>query len=153
MALMLVQHGTAVSADVDPERGLSAEGKADVEKIADTARGYRVRITGIMHSGKKRARQTAEIFAERLGPGVSVTAVDGMNPGDNAALFADRLDASGDQMLVGHLPFMEKLASYLVTGSTERPVFRFQNGGIVCLDIHPGTGTWVITWTLMPEIG
>lgn len=55
-------------------------------------------------------------------------------------------------MLVGHLPFMERLTAYLITGSIERPVFRFQNGGIVCLDETPDKQSWVIKWSLMPHI-
>ena len=55
-------------------------------------------------------------------------------------------------MLVGHLPFMERLTSHLITGSSENLVFKFQNGGIVCLDQDPGTDTWFIKWALMPNI-
>ena len=48
---------------------------------------------------------------------------------------------------------MERLTAYLITGSMERPVFKFQNSGIVCLDKVPDTESWVIKWTLMPHIG
>jgi phosphohistidine phosphatase len=61
---------------------------------------------------------------------------------------------SGDElMLVGHLPFMERLTSLLTTGSPEHRVFKFQNSGIVCLDQEPGSPAWFIKWTLMPTIG
>jgi len=56
-------------------------------------------------------------------------------------------------MLVGHLPFIERLTSYLITGSTDIPVFRFQNGGIVCMDTDPDSRFWFIRWALMPRIG
>jgi phosphohistidine phosphatase len=153
MALFLVQHGKAAQADIDPERGLTGEGRADVERIADVAKGYRVAVGSILHSGKKRARETAEIFASRLGAGITVTAVTGMDPNDDVASFAMKLNAADNTMVVGHLPFMEKLAAHLVTGSSLRPVFKFQNGGIVCLDRDQGTGSWVITWSLSPHIG
>jgi phosphohistidine phosphatase len=55
-------------------------------------------------------------------------------------------------MLVGHLPFMERLTSYLITGSTDKPVFKFQNGGILCMDQDMDTHTWFIKWALMPYI-
>jgi phosphohistidine phosphatase len=152
MTLMLVQHGKAAPGGADPERGLTQEGRADVERIAGVARGYRVKVRSIQHSGKKRALQTAEIFADRLGPGISVTAVAGMAPNDDVASFAAGLSAADNLMLVGHLPFMEKLSSFLISGSSERPVIRFQNGGIVCLDINEATGTWVVKWALMPDI-
>jgi phosphohistidine phosphatase len=153
MAIYLVQHGRANPAEPDAERGLTDEGRAEVEHIAEVARGYRVKVSAIIQSGKKRALQTAEVFAEKLGPGIVITESPGMGPMDDVASFAGRIDAGGNRMYVGHLPFMEKLASHLITGSTERPVFKFQNGGIVCLEIHPDTGTWVIRWALMPKIG
>lgn len=55
-------------------------------------------------------------------------------------------------MLVGHLPFMERLTSTLITGSSERLVFKFQNGGIVCLDREADQPAWFIKWALMPKI-
>ena len=68
------------------------------------------------------------------------------------AAFADDIEISDNLMLVGHLPFMERLASYLITGSIEKPVFKFQNGGILCMDKDPETKTWFIKWSLMPDI-
>ena len=71
---------------------------------------------------------------------------------DDVAAFAASLNPDTHTMLVGHLPFMERMASYLVTGSPDRPVFKFQNSGIVCLDKDPASESWVIVWTLMPHI-
>jgi len=56
-------------------------------------------------------------------------------------------------MLVGHLPFMERLASFLITGSADKPVIRFQNSGIVCLEKETDAGHWTIRWTLFPRTG
>jgi phosphohistidine phosphatase len=53
-------------------------------------------------------------------------------------------------MLVGHLPFMERLTSFLITGSIDKPVLKFQNGGIVCMDRDPDNQYWFIKWALMP---
>jgi phosphohistidine phosphatase SixA len=53
---------------------------------------------------------------------------------------------------VGHLPFLQRLASYLITGATDILIFKFQNAGIVCLDKDNGTSNWHIKWTLMPNI-
>ncbi len=152
MALFLVQHGEALSEDVDLERSLSAGGKADVERIAGVAKGYQVRVSRIEHSGKKRAAQTAEILATALGPPDGVEQRAGINPMDDVASLAGALQPQADLMLVGHLPFLERLASFLITGSSDRRVFRFQNGGIVCLDREDGDDGWFIKWALMPEI-
>ena len=153
MSLYLVQHGKSLSKDVDPEKGLSDEGMAEVERIANVAKGYGVPVKVIVHSGKKRALQTAEIFAAALNPTEGLEKFEGINPLDDVTVFSETLAGRDSQMLVGHLPFMERLTNYLIAGSIDKPVFKFQNGGIVCLDKHSGTQTWVIKWTLMPNIG
>jgi hypothetical protein len=43
--------------------------------------------------------------------------------------------------------------AYLVVGRADLPIFRMQNGGIVCLDNYPGTTRPVIRWALMPHVG
>jgi phosphohistidine phosphatase len=53
-------------------------------------------------------------------------------------------------MVVGHLPFMEKLVSYLSAGLVDKRVYKFQNSGIVCLDRE--NNDWFIKWTLNPDI-
>jgi phosphohistidine phosphatase len=152
MALYLVQHGKSKPGDTDAERGLTDEGRSEVTRIADIAKDYQIPVRVIVHSGKRRALETAEIFTKILGSGIKLERSDGMNPGDDVMLFSERLDAGKNIMYVGHLPFMEKLASYLITGTTDKTVIKFQNGGIVSFDLHPETGTWVIKWTLVPNI-
>ena len=153
MAIFLVQHGKSLPKEVDPDQGLSEEGIADVERIADVAKGYHLRVSAIRHSGKTRARQTAEIFASVLDPPGGIDAVDGLNPLDDVTALAETIDSKADVMYVGHLPFMSRLTAYLITGSIETPVFKFQNGGILCLDQVSEASSWMILWSLTPHIG
>lgn len=153
MALYLVQHGQSHSKDIDPEKGLTEQGQATVARIAEVAKSYRVPVRCILHSGKKRARQTAEIFEAALNPPDGLHAKSGLNPLDDVTALAGLIDSKAGLMLVGHLPFMSRLCAWLVTGETQAPVFQFQNGGIVCLKPLPETDGWIIAWTLMPEIG
>ena len=153
MALFLVQHGKSLPKNEDPKKGLSKEGIAETKRIAEVAKGYNIHVSGITHSGKTRARQTAEIFESILEPEGGIQESSGLNPIDDVTAFADKIDSAANRMLVGHLPFMERMTSYLITGSIEKPVFKFQNSGIVCLDKYPTTPFWVIKWTLMPNIG
>ena len=152
MALYLVQHGQSLPKDVDPDQGLSEEGVTETERIAGVAKGYNVNVGQIMHSVKTRAKKTAEIFASALQPAGGAKEVDGLKPMDDVAAFAATLNPESNTMLVGHLPFMERMAAYLVTGSIDKPVFKFQNSGIVRLDKDPESDSWVIVWTLMPHI-
>ncbi len=153
MALYLVQHGKSLPKDVDPDQGLSADGVAETRRIAGVAADYGIKVTRIRHSGKTRARQTAEIFTAALNPADGVEETGGLKPLDDVTVVAAGIDPDASVMLVGHLPFMERITGYLVTGSTETSVFRFQNSGIVCLDKDLQTDSWVIVWTLMPKIG
>ncbi len=152
MALYLVQHGRSHAKDVDPDQGLTDDGRSDVQRIADVARGYGVRVHSILHSGKTRARQTAAIMAEALKPDGGLKEKNGLKPMDDVTALAGLVDSATDLMLVGHLPFMERLTAWLITGSIEPPVIKFQNGGIVCLKENPDSGSWVIAWSLMPNI-
>ena len=151
MAIYLVQHGTALPKEEDPQRGLSPGGIADIERIAGVAAGYGIQVSQIKHSGKKRAKQTAELFSKYLEPDRPVQAQSGLNPNDNILDTAPGI-ANDNTMFVGHLPFLAKLLSYLITGSQDTPVFKFQNAGIVCLDTEKTSNTWIIKWSLMPNI-
>ncbi len=152
MALYLVQHGKSLSADVDPDRGLSEEGISEVKRVAEMARNHGIRVSCIKHSGKKRASQTADIFASALNPDHGTQEMRGLNPLDDVSSISVDLDARENLMLVGHLPFMERLVSYVITGSVDKRILKFQNGGIVCLDKDPDTSTWIVKWTLVPNI-
>ncbi len=153
MALFLVQHGKSLSKDVDPDQGLSEEGVAETKRIAEVAKGYNVNVKGIRHSVKTRARTTAEIFAAALNPAEGIQEITGIKPMDDVVAITESIDSQANTMLVGHLPFMERITSFPITGSIENPVFKFQNSGIVCLDQDPETKSWFIKWTLMPNIG
>lgn len=153
MALYLVQHGKSLPKDQDPDQGLSEEGAAQTELIARTAVGKGVTVSQIRHSVKTRARQTAEIFARALNPKQGIQEIGGLKPMDDVAQAAADLGPAESTMLVGHLPFMERMTAFLITGSIDKPILKFQNSGIVCLDKDPDTQAWVILWTLLPKIG
>jgi len=152
MPLYLVQHGKNLPAEDDPEKSLSPEGISDVKRIANLARDYGFHVGRIEHSGKKRAEQTATMYASVLNPEEGVRQRDGLNPMDDVVAFAAGIDPDDDLMLVGHLPFLERLTSFLIVGTVEKPVFRFQNGGIVCLDKDRERDDWVIKWALLPAM-
>jgi phosphohistidine phosphatase len=109
--------------------------------------GCGVRVARVLHSGKARARQTAEVWAGLLGVGVEQT--DGLAPNDDPTTWAERIaEEADDLMIVGHLPHLGRLAGLLVTGSPPA-VVRFRPGGLVGLE-QADTG-WVIWVVLPPE--
>lgn len=151
MAIYLVQHGEALPKEQDPQRGLTETGRSETRRIAEVAAGYGVRVARIEHSGKMRALQTAEILAELLHPEQGLDERQGLAPKDDVRPVAASLEPASNLMLVGHLPFMERLLGQLVVADPERRLFKFQGGGIICLD-RDEVG-WQICWALMPRIG
>jgi len=150
MALFLVQHGLSLSKDKDPEKGLSDAGKEDTRRIADVAKTYAISVAKIVPSGKKRAAQTGVIFQDALQPKSGIAEISGINPMDDVKAFGDTIDPAANLMVVGHLPFMEKLVSYLTAGLEDKRIYKFQNSGVVCLDREDNG--WFIKWTLNPNI-
>ncbi len=149
MRLYLVQHGDALPEEVDPARPLSANGRADAERVATLLAGQVLGIARVLHSGKTRAEQTAELLAGEIARGAPLQAVRGMNPLDDPEPWVQEIDAwTEDVMLVGHLPFMSRLVSRLLTGDTDTPVVAFEPGTVVCLERD--AGRWTIAWMLRP---
>ena len=155
MALFLVQHGKSAPKTEDPEKGLSDTGREETLRLAPVAKGYNIPVTRIFHSGKTRAVQTAEIYHQALGLTDPLKPLSGIGPLDHVRTFAATLDPGSGWMVVGHMPFMERLTSFLTTGNEEIRVYAFQNSGIVCLDAVKADGNewdWFIKWTLNSNI-
>lgn len=149
MDLYLVQHGEAKDERADPERGLTQKGKSEVERTARFAKEAGISHLEVFHSGKKRARETAELMAWHLGE--KIIASDGLSPLDDPALWKGRLEeAANDTMLVGHLPHLNGLAGLLVVGDRDRDIIDFKMGGIVCL--RKKEGRWRVAWAVTPEV-
>ena len=152
MKLYLVQHGKSKSKEEDPDRSLTDEGRIEVQRVAQyVAACGEIAVTKIFHSGKMRARQTAEILAESLKPQSGVEAANDLAPMDDPALWADKIaDATEDILLVGHLPHLSKLASKLLVNNEDKEIVKFHNAGVVCLGRD--NGAWTVQWIVVPEI-
>ncbi len=152
MKLYLIQHGEATAEEIDPSRPLTAKGRSDVQKIASFLKGVRVRPVVILHSGKTRARQTAEIIAAEIGPDCQVKEREGLAPNDPVMVLAKEIvGMTNDLMIVGHLPFLGKLASLLIAGSESKNLVAFRQGGAVCLQRNEDK-TWQVAWMVTPEL-
>ena len=144
MKLYLVHHGDAVPADVDPQRPLSGEGRVGVEQVAGAAAQRAVKPAVVWHSGKLRARQTAEAFWRACNPLAEFSAARGVQPTDSPEWMADRLmGETRDIMLVGHMPNIERLLRLLIEGSAEGTA-AFPAHGIVALEAIDTR--WVERW-------
>jgi phosphohistidine phosphatase len=151
MRVYLVQHAQAHSKDADPSRSLTERGRQETQRVAGLAAQLNLDLHQIRHSGKTRAEQTAAVLGQALSPAGGVVAVPGLAPKDDVRPVAEALAGEArDIMLVGHLPFMARLAGLLLTGDPERAVVKFRNAGIVCLAREDER--WQVTWILTPEM-
>jgi len=152
MRLYVVQHGQAVDKDVDPKRPLSEPGRGDVERMASFLGRAGIRVARILHSGKKRAEQTAALLAAAVGssrPPEKTSGIDPLDPTDEFARAVSRW--TEDTMVVGHLPFMGRLVSRLLIGDAAAATVAFQPATIVCLE-RGEEGGWSLAWMIRPEL-
>lgn len=105
MKLYLMRHGQAANPQIDPEQGLTSQGRADIEQLAQRLIDQNVRFTQVFHSEKARARQTAEIMAEAIAPAVVPQQLAGLKPNDDPReLLPNIADWNVDTLITSHLP-------------------------------------------------
>jgi phosphohistidine phosphatase len=150
MKLYLMQHGEAKSEAEDPERSLTIRGEEETRKISEAAKRLGIRPLKIYHSGKKRAEQTAGIIAGALD--LSAQLGQGLNPNDDVRPWVERISREAEGlMIVGHLPFLERLASFLVCGDEGGRAVVFRYSAILCLQ-KKESGRWAVDRVIKPEM-
>ncbi|MBW2038050.1 MAG: phosphohistidine phosphatase SixA [Deltaproteobacteria bacterium] len=153
MNLYLVQHAEPKREEEDPQKPLSEKGWSDIGKVAAfIVEHTNIQVISIMHSGKTRARQTAEALAEHLNPPEGVKEAEGLESLADPSRWAQRLaETKEDIMLVGHLPHLSKLSAHLLCQDENKRIVNFQMGGIVCLG-RDESGIWSVRWMVIPQI-
>jgi phosphohistidine phosphatase len=154
MQIYLVQHGESKPEEIDPERKLTETGSRAVQKVADFLRtSGGVEVDAIWHSGKPRARQTAELLVPSTRAGErAVMHHDGLAPKDAVEPIKQELEQENSNvMIVGHLPFLGRLAALLLTGNADNDVVAFQFGCVVCLKRND-RDKWRLEWMIVPNL-
>ncbi len=112
MRLYFVQHGDSLPKDVDPNRPLSDQGRADIQRLTEWLSSHNVQITQILHSGKIRAKETAEILRPLLKSRSQIHEGQGLAPNDSPEAFLHQLsDPEKDTLVAGHMPFVARTVS------------------------------------------
>lgn len=151
MKVYLVRHAKPVDLSVDPARPLSEEGMRDIEKVAGhLALMGEVAPEVIVHSGRARARQTAEVLAARLAPPGGIREERGLRPNDSIDGWDVYLASSPGAMLVGHMPFMGLLSCELTRGEVCGWNTEFRTAEVSCYECRDG-GDWKLLWHIAPE--
>jgi phosphohistidine phosphatase len=152
MKLYLLQHDDALPEEVNPERPLSKLGREDVKRLTEFVGKNDIRVQRVHHSGKTRARETADIVAAKMATGVKIEATTGLNPNDRVEPLAKQINNwQEDTLLVGHMPFMGRIAAYLLSGNNSSQFVAFKPGSMLCLERNE-SASWAIAWMLRPEL-
>jgi phosphohistidine phosphatase len=150
MRIYLVQHGESKSEEEDPQRHLTDKGIAEVRHVVNFLRPLELVVDTVWHSGKTRAQQTGELLAEVLR--ARLVQRVGLGPKDQVVATKEALkQTGGNLMIVGHMPFLGKLAAVLVTGSEENEIVEFQFGSVVCLECRDDV-KWKVAWMITPAL-
>ncbi|MES2564862.1 MAG: hypothetical protein V4637_19370 [Pseudomonadota bacterium] len=148
MKVYLVHHVHASTAEQDPARHISAQGRQEADRLGTRMRALGVTPSRILHSDKQWTTDTAQRIAAKLGlEDKTVKAAYPISTGDPVAPFmAEIASATGDIMMCGHVDYLLRAASQLVCGDENRKVVEFKpgNGTVACFE---GQGRdWVITF-------
>ena len=133
--IVLVHHAEAVLPNVDHMRPLSSAGQAHAERLALRLAGRGVKPAAVWHSGKLRARQTAEACWRACNPLAGFAAVRGVQPDDEVETITAALEAEpGDVLVAGHMPHLPRLLHRLLTGRRDGDADDFPQHGAVALE-------------------
>jgi phosphohistidine phosphatase len=134
----------------DAERPLSARGRDQARRLGRFLADRGLSFDTIVSSPKKRARQTAELFADAFGIGVAID--DRLGGPLDAEMLSDVIEGAGGTsiVLVGHDPDFSELCG-LLTGSGYLPM---RKGAIARIDagVPLQEGGGVLRWLLPPEL-
>jgi phosphohistidine phosphatase len=147
--IYLARHAQAKSEEEDPERPLNDTGREQAEKVAGYLKTRGIAMEAIWHSGKARARQTAEILASSVQGNNPPVAREGLSPNDPVERVADEIESiPGPVMIVGHLPFIGRLARHLTVGGGPLAP-DFEESAVACLR-RDDKRRWRLDWLVSP---
>ena len=144
MRLWLVHHGEAVGPEVDARRPLSPEGSAAVERLATEAARRGAKPAVVWHSGKLRAKQTAEAFWRACNALAEFSATRDLQPEDPPVWMRDRLRGEPrDVLIAGHFRHLPRLLALLLNRDD---VVAFPLHGVVALETDDEGESWREVW-------
>ncbi len=151
MRLYIVQHGDSVPKDIDPGRPLSDQGRTDIQRLTEWLSSHNVQVAQILHSGKTRAKETAEILRPLLEFPSQIHESEGLAPNDSPEAFLHQLrDPEKDTLVAGHMPFVARTVSQALTGAPDRQLVEFVPGSVAGIECSDGA-SWRLFMFARPE--
>jgi phosphohistidine phosphatase len=149
LKLFLVHHADAVGPEADTRRPLSALGEAQATRAAAEAAARGARPEIVWHSGKLRARQTAQAFWSACNALAEFKASPDLQPDDPPSRIRDRLTGeTRDILIAGHFPYLPRLLSILLADVSAT----FPLNGVVALERDEDRGNWKEIWRIQGAV-
>ncbi|WP_337176641.1 phosphohistidine phosphatase SixA [Paludisphaera sp.] len=155
----IVRHGIAVEPGTpkipDDERPLTPKGEKRTRAIGDALAELELPLKRIVTSPLPRARQTAEILADRLGMSKKLEVEPILRAGTDAREIADWLSRqpAPPLMIVGHNPALDELLSLLLLGSPNALPFEFKKGAVAAVRRPSIAGArHSLLWAVQPGV-
>ncbi len=169
MMLYIVRH--AIAAPIPPEgpdsddsqRPLTAKGRTKMFRIAQGLKELGASIDLILTSPYLRATQTARILAKKFELGKDkILPTEALSPAGQFGDLVSEINAKCQGLeslaLVGHEPYLSRLASLLISGDSNLSM-TLKKGGVCCLSIDKlqagrcATLEWLLTPAQLVGIG
>ncbi len=145
MQIYLMQHGACLTKELDPSQPLSPVGKDQVATSALAVKKMGLWFDAVISSPKKRAMQTAEAVALRIGFEtkymLKTDAFKAMASPRDGLEYLRGLNGVKRAFIAGHMPNIANLACRLLGADVSINV---ENSGLMCLDTESlthGSGT------------
>jgi phosphohistidine phosphatase len=156
MRVYFLRHGKAEDRalwrDEDAARPLTAEGVKEMRREAKALRAMDLALDLIVTSPLARARKTAEIVADELGPGGRLVEDARLAPGFDVRRLGQLLAEHGPAqsvMVVGHEPDFSATVAELIGGGD----IVMKKGGLARVDVTaPAAGGGQLVWLLTPPL-
>jgi len=158
MLLYLARHGDAMSGRENKNRPLSEQGRISVDRVASFLARSQLGILGVIHSKKLRSQETALILSKGLGVGNIVQeSIFPLEPNDSIFPLYEAIQNANEnfgrnQIIVGHLPYLEKLTGLLICRDQNQPVVKFDPGTVIALSRTSIEDTWSLDWIVKPRL-
>ena len=124
-------------------------GREAVATLAADAASRGAKPTVIWHSGKLRAKETAEAFWRTCNPFAEFAATRDLQPDDPPEWMRDRLRGeSRDILIAGHYPHLPRLLLLLLVPSGVDPD-PFPQNGVVALVSEDEGHSWREEWRML----
>lgn len=155
MDLYVARHAEAVNESRGGERPLTKAGREDARRVGAALAAAGVEFAEVWHSGKLRARETADLLAGAVGGGAHLAERPDLVPLADPTSVLEAVkehESGGPLLLVGHLPHVERLVSLLLTGDEKAEVVEVSTGAVLRLVSADGGRHWRLTWFVTPSL-